>query len=285
MLRFIITISLLILCSILGISLLIFFNAIKPHRYISPVTPEKLNLSYEPVRLTTSDNLRLSAYYIPASVETDKTIIVCHGYPADKNDILGATFFLAENFNLFLFDFRNLGNSQGSFCSFGYHERKDLSAAVEWVKKNHPGTIGAFGFSVGGATVLMTDSPDIKAIVTDSPFATADNLLKRQFSIFPGILKKPFIWLIQFYIKTFLHIKTSDISPVDKIAEKNIPILLIHGRADRVIPVENAYMLYESSDKNRTNLWIIDNAGHGTCSYIDQKEYQKKVTEFFESNL
>jgi len=273
------------MCFVLGISFLIFFNAIKPRRYISPLTPEKLNLSYRHINLKTSDNLRLSAYYIPASVKTDKTIIVCHGYPADKNDILGATFFLAEKFNLFLFDFRNLGHSDGTFCSFGYHERKDLLAAVNWITKNHPGPIGTYGFSVGGATVLMSDCPDIKAIVADSSFATAHNLIKRQFSIFPGLLQKPFIWLMRIYMNTFLNIKISDISPKNKISKKNIPILLIHGNSDRIIPVENAYMLYESSNKKTTNLWIVNNADHGMCFHMEKEKYRKKITDFFESNL
>ena len=285
MLRLTIILSLLILCFILGISFLIFFNAIKPHRYISHITPEKLNLSYENIRLTTSDNLSLSAYYIPASIKTDKTIIVCHGYPADKNDILGATFFLAEKFNLFLFDFRNLGYSEGTFCSFGYNERKDLLAAVKWIKNNHPGPIGAYGFSVGGSTILMTDCPDIKAVVADSSFASATNLIKRQFAIFPGIMKKPFVWLMKFYVKIFLNININDISPKNKIAEKNIPILLIHGSSDRLISVENAYILYESSNKKTTDLWIIDNAGHGTSFHVAGEKYIKKITHFFESNL
>ena len=110
---------------IIAISLLTFISGIKPHKFISNITPSEFNLRYESVKLVTEDSIKLDAWYVPAANETKKTIIVLHGYPFDKGNVLPAVVFLHEKFNLLLLDFRYLGRSGGRYSSVGYHEQKD----------------------------------------------------------------------------------------------------------------------------------------------------------------
>src|SRR3970282_2554644 len=90
--------------------------------------------AYEAGAFRPAHGLTLRGWYIPAARTTEKTLILLHGYPADKGDILPALAFLHEDFNLLLFDFRYLGESEGSYSSAGAKEVEDLLAAIRFLK-------------------------------------------------------------------------------------------------------------------------------------------------------
>ena len=72
-------------------------------------------MAYQDVSFRTADGLTLRGWHIPSVKTTGKNLILLHGYPADKGNILPALAFLHEDFNLLLFDFRYLGKSEGSY--------------------------------------------------------------------------------------------------------------------------------------------------------------------------
>jgi len=244
----------IVLISIYGLLISIF-----PRKYISQDKPSDLGLKYEEVTLTTSDNMKLKAWFIPNN-KTKNAIIICHGYPFDKGNVLGFAPFLHKNYNLLFFDFRAMGESQGKYTTIGYKETQDLKAAIKYLKTKNIKNIGAIGFSLGAATILMAKSPDIKAIVADSSYANLDlmvNALYRQFFF----LKYPFTFLTKILAKLTLKIDTKDISPEKAIKDLQTPILLIHGEKDSQIPVKNSHLLKKANPE--AELWIVKNADHG----------------------
>lgn len=263
------------------LSLINFYVSIHPPRYITPLNPGNFDINYENVSFTTSDGVLIKGWFIPNN-NTDKIIIITHGYPFDKGNIMQATYFLADHFNLLYFDFRYFGESQGSYTTVGYHEKKDFLAAVDYLKRRNITNIGALGFSLGAATIIMANSPDVKAIVADSSYADIDGMIKRNYAIFPLFTKMPFVWLTKLYAYLFLKIKISEMSPLKEISKIKIPILLIHAKQDSQIPLENSKLLYEASNKNTTELWLLE-GGHGTS--IAYPGYEKKIINFFEKNL
>ncbi len=265
-----------LIISIYGILISIF-----PRRYITDIKPSDMGLKYEEITLKTSDNIKLKAWFIPNN-KTKNAIIICHGYPFDKGNVLGFATFLSNNYNLLFFDFRAMGQSEGKYTTVGYKEVEDLKAAVKYLKNKNIKNIGALGFSLGAATIIMTNSKDIKAIVADSPYASLDlmiNSLYRQFFF----LKYPFTSLTKLLAKLILKIDATKISPEKAIKQITAPILLIHGEKDSQIPVENSYRLHKANPK--TELWIIEEADHGEAHYLRKEEYEKKVLDFFNKHL
>lgn len=65
----------------------------------------------------------------------------------------------------------------------------------------------------------------------------------------------------------------------DKMARVVVPTLIIHGEADRVIPVANGNKLYESCGVERKKLVIIPTAGHNDLLYYGTKEYFGAIRE------
>jgi dipeptidyl aminopeptidase/acylaminoacyl peptidase len=264
------------------LSLIGFVTSIKPQKFISKTTPEDLGLEYEEVTFTTKEGIKLRGWFIPNQNEQSKTIILLHGYPADKGDILPVMSFLGKKFNLFLFDFRYLGESGGSISTAGAKETEDLLAAIGYLKSRNIDEVGIWGFSMGGAVALMTarDAPEIKAVISESSYARLDLMARELYRI--PLLKYPLSYLTGFWSKIFLGVHPKDVSPVEGVKKLDIPILLLHSKNDQVVPFKHALLLQEALIENpRANFWFEDNLVHGQLG----NEYQNRILEFFEKNL
>lgn len=264
------------------LSLFTFYMSIHPPKITTNLLPSDLGLGYEEVELKSTDGLKLSGWLIPNN-KTKATIIIMHGYPADKNNLLGIAEFLAKDFNVFLFDFRSFGQSEGKYTTAGYLEKNDLSGAIQYLEKEKNLTkLGLYGFSLGGAVALMADHKNIKAIVADSAYAKLSNIVRHMYGAFL-VFKHPLAYLTKIYGFLFLKMNIDDVSPADTIKSIKAPILLIHAEKDSQIPVSEAYLLHDANKK--AQLWIVENAGHGMTHSINPEEYEKRVVGFFEGNL
>jgi len=271
----------IVLLFIIVFSLLTFLLSIFPLRTVTPITPLDIGLDYEEIQLKTNDNIKLAAWFIPQN-KSDKVIVVSHGYPFDKGNVLSFAPFLHPNYNLLFFDFRAMGKSGGKYTTAGYKEINDFNAAVDYLNDRGFKKIGTIGFSLGASTAIMADNPHVKAIVADSPYANLQKMVEQQYSIF-SILKWPFVFLTNIYGRLLFKIDISQVSPALAAKNSSIPILLIHGKNDNEIPVENSEIIHKANPKNE--LWILDNVGHGQSHFVKQEEYEKKVLDFFDKHL
>ncbi|MBL7069283.1 MAG: alpha/beta hydrolase [Candidatus Omnitrophica bacterium] len=266
---------------IILLSLYTFYLYTHPRRYITSVTPQDLNLNFEDLSLTTSDGIDLAAWLIP-NKDSDAVIIVCHGYPADKGDVLQFASFLKDDYNLFFFDFRCMGKSGGTYSTIGDKERLDLAAAITYLKKRGFNKIGAFGFSMGGAVIIMVNSPDIKAAVTDSAFANLESLVHTAYGNL-GWLRFPFVFFTKVHSRLFLNLDIKSVSSLKSMKELKFPILLIHAESDEIVSVDNALLLHSANPESA--LWIIPGALHGQTYSIMPEEYENKILSFFKTHL
>lgn len=262
-------------------SLLVFFLYTHPSRYVSPPLPADRDLKPESVRLRTSDGVELDAWFIP-NRKSGKAVIICHGYPMDKGNVLGMAEFLARDFNLLLFDFRAMGGSGGFFSTGGWRETKDVTAAVEFLKAKGFARMGGFGLSLGAATLAMAQDEALKARVLDSSFA---NLFEELDFVFGwlGPFRHPLLGLMRTWNFLLLGINASAVAPEKFISAVKTPVLLIHGDLDSQVPVSGSLRLHEKNPA--AELWIIKGAEHCQTRDMAGAEYDKRVLEFFNKNL
>mgnify|MGYP001604008820 CR=1 FL=1 len=263
-----------------------FWTAIHPPKFITNLTPKDLGWEYEEVSLTTKDGISLSSWFVPSVNKSDQVIILLHGYPADKANLLYWVEFLHPDFNLFFVDFRYFGNSSGSLTTIGFHEQKDLQVALDYLEDKGFSKTGVMGFSLGGAVAISTASFDerIKSVVSDSAFAKID-LMGHAFYRNLWILKYPLTQLTLFWAQIFLRINVSD-SPEKAAQNLQIPVLLIHSQKDATIPFENALLLQRALEQNpKAQTYFLEEGTHGSLPPHLEKEYQKRVAEFFKQNL
>lgn len=263
-------------------SLLGFYISIKPPKITSDITPKDLGLDYEKVSFITSDGIKLIGWWLPNKNPRAKTVVLLHGYPADKGNILPALSFLAEKYNLLLFDFRYLGESEGKYSTAGAKEVEDLLAAIKFLKSRGMNEVGIWGLSMGGAVALMTAprAPEIKAIVSESSYARLDLMASKLYRI--PLINYPLAKLTLLWAKLFLGINAREASPVASVKTLNTPVLLIHSTNDEVISFRHAELLREALKNNpKTEFWFQENLVHGQLD----KEYQKRIEGFFQRNL
>ena len=278
-------VAFLLICAVIVIGLAFseLYSSIKPEKFVSNVTPSDYDLKYENVTLRTEDNVSLDSWFIPSASETNRTIIVLHGYPYDKGTAFPTAMFLAKESNLFFFDFRYLGRSEGTHTSFGFHERKDVAAAMRYLREKNQTRIGLFGFSFGGAIALMeAEASEVDAVVSDSSFASLDSIISQTYSHFL-IFRPLFEALTKIMAKTVLGIDTASISPENAVRSLNIPLMVIHSSEDSEIGVEHAYRLKNANPE--IELWIIDQERHVFVTSDREDEYRQRVTSFFLESL
>lgn len=259
-----------------------FYRSLKPPRFITPVTPEHYGLAYEKISFKTEDNVLIRGWFLP-NINSDRAIIICHGYPFDKGNLLPLAKFLTTDFSLLLFDFRAMGESEGKITTVGYLEPLDLKAALNELEKRGFKKIGVLGYSLGASVALLTASdPRIKAIIADSPFASLNPLLDemlQNLGPFRFLFKKILIYLG----RNFLKINLNDISPKEIVRQVQTPIFLIHGDEDRQIKLDHAIRLKEANPQSQ--LWIVSGADHGQAHELYMEEYEERVKTFLNSFL
>lgn len=263
-------------------SLYVFYIHTHPPRYVSEITPDKLGLNYEKVFLETDDSVKIAGWFIPSPKSNVPAIIVCHGYPFDKGNVLDLASFLYPDYNLFFFDFRRMGESGGKITTVGYREKNDLAAAVGFLQKRGINDIGALGFSLGGAVLIIANNPQIQAIVADSSFSDLESVLLLLFKNL-GPFKWPLIKCINLWCKLFIGSDIYANSPLAGVERLPCPILFIHAKRDSQIPVAAAHMLYQEALANnkQAELWIVPDADHGEVYYKYPNEYREKVKNFY----
>lgn len=259
-----------------------FYISIRPPKIVSTTTPEELGLAYEQVAFKTKDGLTLSGWFIPNENAKAKTVILLHGYPADKGNILPALAFLRENYHLLLFDFRYFGGSGGAYSTAGAKEVEDVTAAVQFLQSRGIQEVGVWGFSMGGAVALMAapETPEIKAVVTEASYARLDLMARELYRI--PLLNYPLSKLTGLWAKVFLNIDVRNVAPEESARNLHIPILVIHSTNDDMIPFKHALLLKDAlRDNAQADFWFQEDLIHGQLSEM----YQKKIGEFFLTHL
>ncbi len=264
-------------------SMYVFYFNIKPQKFISQITPKEFGKEYEDIWLHTKDNLKLNGWFLKNNQSLDKAIIILHGYPADKGDLLSSYLFLHEKYSLLFIDFRYFGKSEGKYTTVGIKETEDVLAGIKFLQDRGVKKIGIFGLSMGGATALMTvpQTQAIKAIVSQSSYARLDLMAETQYKNF-YILTKPLVFLTKLLAKLFLGVDIVNSSPQAAAKNIQIPVFIIHSEADDQIPFEQALILQEALKHNpRAEFWLQRNLLHGETS----ADYQNRINNFFKRYL
>lgn len=266
-----------------------FALSIRPHRYVSSATPTQFGWAYEGVTLRTEDDLHLAAWLIPASNEEPgrSAVIVLHGYPYSKGDVLGITPFLHDEHDLLLLDMRYFGGSEGTITTLGHREWRDVAAGVRFLRDRGYASVGVWGISMGASVALITLAHEsgIDAVVADSPYSDLHEMTLDYYLRLP-VMAPILAAITDLMARAFIGVAPADVSPARAAAATRTPILLIHGAADRTIPVQHHERVRAGLGPN-TNVqtWLIAGAEHGQAHALDKARYQARVLDFFAQHL
>lgn len=287
-------VSLLLLAAVLGICW--WGSGVVMHPpAMSPmwVFPEQFGLPYEKVKFKTPDGLELTGWFVPSPNGDKRTILMCHGWGDNKGELLKQTYFLNETagFNLFYFDFRSHGESEGEMTTIGGLETIDFGAAVAWLRKHKPDfadRVGVFGLSMGAAVTVaaLPEHPDIRCAVVESPYSDYQGVVTRwtwnnlKVPRFPLILIA--MWILRLRVGDPMIDSFNPVEAAGRIAPR--PLFVIGGEKDDLMPVYDVRRVFEAAREPK-QLWIVPGAYHAKCREAAGIEFDTRVAGFFSRNL
>lgn len=273
---------------ILGISAYAAYRLCRPRRRYGEGEPPEG--AFERVSFNSADGLQLAGWFLSGS-DMGIGVVLCHGFHTGRREMLPLALALRERgHSVLMFDFRGHGESEGKWSSCGPLETRDLEGAVRYLLSRpevQGGQVGVVGFSMGGAVAILTAERvrEIGAVIADSSFATFREVVSTGFNSFYRLPAFPFAPLALRFSEILLRVKADDIRPLDAIASLSPrPILLIHGTGDRLVPLSEAYLLYESAGEPR-ELWTVAGADHVGARLVDFERYLDRVDHFIKRHL
>jgi dipeptidyl aminopeptidase/acylaminoacyl peptidase len=271
---------------VVGLGLSLFLTSRRPRSAFH--TPAEYGLEFEEAIFPAADGLKLQGCFIPRT-DSDRAVVILHGHGGSLDwDLHRAPFLHAAGFNVFLFDFRAHGRSQGQLATFGYLERQDVVGAVEYLKSRGMRGIGLLGFSYGGMASMLAAPicPYVKAVITDGgPARLRSAVTGRSMELLhlPRWLAAALAWLSVAISSVRLGANLFQYEPirwVGKIAPR--PIMFIHGELDRYLPDFDELFTAAGEPKEA---WRVQGVEHTNVSQAFPDEFRRRVIQFFDRNL
>jgi uncharacterized protein len=226
---------------------------IATHKARSPLTAMSLGRAAESVRLTTSDGLKLRAWYVPS--RNGAAVIA---FPGRSQPAPHARMLIRHGYGGLLLDRRGEGESEGDYNAFGWAGETDLRAAIAFLQRRpdvDPGRIGGLGLSV------HLDNPEV------------------------GTVQR---WFTGMLAQTAAVAVLSNSTPPDGLADlmpriaprRVLLIEALHGNPDEVL---NEVYARAAGDSGR--LWKVAQGGHTGALAAVPGAYEQRVIDFFDRAL
>jgi len=224
----------------------------------------------EELRLTTADGETLVAWYFPAR-EGRPLILYFHGNAGALVDrIPRFRMFTARGYGLLAVSYRGYGGSTGSPTQSGLMQ--DGEAAYREARARGYGgdRIVLMGASLGtGVAIALAATHEAAALVLEAPYLSALDVAAAHYAIFPVS------WLMLDQFRSDLAIRGV-----------HVPVLMVHGEEDDVIPLSSAKRLFELANAPKTfvsvpggNHLVLDLADvfSRVCEWIDARTLNARI--------
>jgi len=254
-----------------GIMCLFFYARYLEHKSLYyPVleiehTPKDLGIEYDDILFNTKDNVRLNGWLVRAP-NSKGTILFAHGNGGNIGHCLDKiAFFNKLGFNVFTFDYRGYGKSQGSSSEKGLY--LDIKAAYKFINDKNLGVpIVVYGESLGGAIAIdlaARNDITIAGLIVEGTFTSIEDMAKTIYPMLPGFLLK------------------TKFDSIGKISKIKVPKLHFHAQDDNIVPFTLGRELFKAADNPKK--FIILEGVHNDCFFISEDLVKSSLVEFINS--
>ena len=231
-----------------------------------PVTPENAEILYEDIFIEAEDGVTIHGWKMHADDKSAGTIIFFHGNGDNVSTQMPNTFWLAkEGYDLYVFDYREYGQSQGEADLDG--TISDMELMIGHVANGLPEDekMIVMGHSLGGAMSIYavahsSHRDKIKALITVEAFSDYHDVTQEALS------KSWLFWLFQWPLSFTID---NSYRPLDSIGLISpIPVAIMHSKSDEMIEMYHAEALFEAAkepkeliliDSNHSNVFVTKN--------------------------
>ena len=248
------------------------------------------NQNPQEVFIRSYDGLRLAGWFIPAK-QARGTLLLFHGFRGSHLIDFAAAYedFHEMGWNILAVDQRAHGESEGKYICFGVKERFDVKSWALYLCDRfgaaHPVVLD--GISMGAATVLMsldTGLPEnVRGVVADCGFTTPKaefrHVFRSRWRI--PVPEHPLMDIAEGFTRLLAGFGFEDASTLKALAENRLPVLLVHGGSDHLVPTEFSRQNYDAC-RGLKQLVIVPEAGHGVSYLLDREQCCGALREFLD---
>ena len=248
---------------------------------------QTLGLSHDTL-IRAADGATLHARYIRNGRPTRHTAVLVHGYTDCwvRMMHLGRMYHRDLGANLLLPDLRNAGETDGDHFQMGWKDRHDVKQWITLVPElfGDSATVVVHGVSMGGATTMMlsgdADVPTcVKAYVDDCGYTSVDDQFTKELLEQYNLPRFPLIPAASLLCQLRYGWNFTEASALEQVKKCPLPMLFIHGSADRYVPTWMVYPLYEAHPGVKS-LWVAPDAVHARSYTAHPEAYTQRVRHF-----
>ncbi len=243
------------------------------------------------VSIAAPDGRRLYGTYVPCE-GARKTVIIVHGITYTRfGSVKYLRGFRDRGYNALLIDQRGHGASGAGAVTFGFREKFDLRAWVDWAlaEAGEGGLVGLHGESLGAAVVIQEAviDPRVSFVVADCPFSDLRALLSYRLRVELHLPAHPFLGLAERGAALLSGgFRFGEASPIRGAASFRAPLLLVHGLLDDYIPPAMSQELAaaRASAGLPVALKLVPGAAHARSFETDPVGYERSIAEFLDAH-
>jgi pimeloyl-ACP methyl ester carboxylesterase len=191
----------------------------------------------------TGAGVTLKGWRCSASAPPRGTIVYLHGVADNRVSATGVIErFLARGFDVVAYDSRAHGASGGDICTYGFFEKQDLHHVIDSLDA---GPVVLIGTSLGAAVALQEAADDrrVLAVVAAETFSDLRTVARERAPFFftPSVIADAFS-----LAERNGRFVVDAVSPVAAASRITVPVLLLHGSADRDTPPAHSQRVFEA---------------------------------------
>jgi uncharacterized protein len=240
------------------------------------------------VRVVTQNHKTLTGWFVPADGATvAPAVVVMHGWGANASHMQSCISPLhAAGLAVLLLDARCHGRSDAESHTSLPRFAEDIDAGLEWLGAQpqvDSQWLAVIGHSVGaGAALLSATSPNkVRAVVSLSAFAHPHEVMRRYLASYR--IPYPVVgWYVLQRVQKVIGARFDAIAPLHSIARVTCPVLLVHGRNDEMVPLNDARRLLAAGRSRSVRLLEVA-GGHDLREALD--EHLQEITDFLRQSL
>lgn len=221
-------------------------------------------LPLEEVWLPVDESITIFGWFVDAG-PGKPVLLWCHG---NAGNIIHRLDGIAELYrrgvSIFIFDYRGYGRSTGSPSEPGMYQ--DALAGYDYLlhqRRVASQQIVLFGRSLGAcAAGEVAFRQSTAGVILEGAFPSIQSMADHHY------LGLPARWFVDV-----------ECNLVQKVAKLQVPILIIHGEKDAIVPIDLGRQVFDAAQEPK-QWYTVAGAGHNDVPYIGGDPYFQRIVDF-----
>lgn len=262
-------------------------------KQIGTIDPSDFLISYKEVYLKSTDDVSLTGWFLSGQ-KNGPVLVLCHELGSSKLSLLSMAVALQKSgYNVFLFDFRNSGESRGTSSSFGILEARDVIGAIDYVitrKDIDARRIGALGVGMGAYAVALAahERTNIKALALDSIYPDIKFYFARHIFNDSEFGRKYLTFVPLLLYSAYFRVHPSSNNSADvlrSLSDRDILLIVEMGDRKMIDINKELYLSMKETADSEKNLLELEQTLASSLYGDQKKKYEEEIINFFKTYL